>query len=266
MFASQAPQVWCEKGVPQVSLRDGFCRRWLPGALHFGIKQGSGLRKCPAIQFRRGVHFYHARFIDFSAKRLQRAPLRWKADRDIAAMQKQRLIAGKIGPVISENPQFVARYFCIRRIQIDDIHPSGGKRLVGDTVVQPHRDRAGQTVRPGQPGPPVLAGQKLVRETEIERNVAREIVDRANTQFIGKVFSHAQRVGIVESEWHGCHQPHGRQGPVQIHDRWIAVHLQHFTGNGAAVLGIDVDGIAAQGGHQDAGIAHALPVNRGTVA
>src|SRR6267378_132410 len=90
-----------------------------------------GFGEALPFQLRRRVHADHAPLVDPAFERLERAPGFGKALRYLEPVEEHRLVARKVFPVVLQHAQGVALDLRVGGIDVHDVYPAGGDRLVG---------------------------------------------------------------------------------------------------------------------------------------
>src|SRR5882762_949417 len=90
-----------------------------------------GFAEALPFQLRRGVHADHSTLVDPAFERLERVPGFGKALRYLEPVEEHRLVARKVFPVVLQHAQGVALDLRVGGIDVHDVYPAGGDRLVG---------------------------------------------------------------------------------------------------------------------------------------
>jgi hypothetical protein len=157
-----------------------------------------------SIQGSVGVHSGHDRLIDATRQAIQRL-----ADGlgDILATQENGVVRWKESSIVLECRQVVVHDLGVGRVQIGHIQRSGSDAAIGEIVRQPAHVRLRQPIVRTNAGPPVGALHELVAETETKRRMFGELGHSSDAKFRRPIASHAQDVGVVETERIG--RPYG---------------------------------------------------------
>src|SRR5439155_80619 len=151
-------------------------------------------------------------------------------------------------------------------VDVLDVDPSRGDRLVGEAVIEPRRRGVGHLVYRLQPRPAVAAADEFLRQAELQAWMFREVRKRADPQRLGAVLAHRERVAVVEAEPHRDAEALRSEGGVEILDARIALDLQDLPRDRPRVLGVEIDRAGPERGEDDAGVTQAGPVLDGDLA
>jgi len=219
-------------------------------------EEGRSLREALALELGGGVHADHQLFVDAALERLERRPCTGRALGQVGSIEEHGVVAREVGTVVVQDAQAVARDLGVGRVHVHDVDAACRQRLVREAVVQAAR-LLRQPVEALQSGPTVRASDEFLRQAELQLRIARQVRQRVNSQLLGAIFPHRERISVIETERHARDQPLRRQGPVQLVQPPAAAQPDHLGGNGAGVFRINVDGTGLQRRDDDAGIAEA---------
>ncbi len=124
VLARETQEIRTEQGAPKIPPG---------GALRsaFGVDKGGRFREATAFDLGRGVHADHTPLVDPAFERLERVPGFGKALRYLEPVEEHRLVARKVFPVVLQHAQGVALDLRVGGIDVHDVYPAGGDRLVG---------------------------------------------------------------------------------------------------------------------------------------
>jgi len=126
-------------------------------------------------------------------------------------------------------------------------------------VIQPFHALWLQVVGAAQGGPAVLAVHKLVRKTERQIRVLRQVADRLDVKAVSLFFAHGEGVGVVEAQRLG----HAQAALAERRAQAVAGDVfagQQLLQDGAGIFRIGVDLAVAQGVPQEARAAKLIAV------
>jgi hypothetical protein len=146
-----------------------------------------------------------------SGQRLQRAPGRRKALRQVQPVQQHRVVARKVRTASSTSTRRPAvADLRVGGVDVDHVDLAAGHRVVGQAMVQPLRALR-QRIAPRQPGPAVGAADEFVAQAQAQRPGGAPGPTAADAQLRGHVGAHRQRITVVEAQRHVHAQAQRRQ-------------------------------------------------------
>ena len=218
---------------------------------------GSNAIESHTLQFGARVHGDHGVLVDATLQLLQRGPGLRKALRHVQPVHDQRVVAGEVRAVVLQHAQPKVVDLGVGGVDVHQVDLAGRDGVVGEAVIE-----AGglllQAIGLCKAGPAIGAADEFVRQPELQGRVPRQVGQLANAQPFGCVGAHRQRIAIVEAEGNAHAQAQRSQGVGHGLARHRLRALEDFQRDGAAVVGVEVDGARPQRLVGDGGVAQAL--------
>ena len=176
------------------------------------------------------------------------------------AVENNGVVDRKMAQIVLEDFQIVVGDVGVGRVEIDHLDAPAVERPVGEVVIEPADEPLGESVAVPEAGPPVAAVHEFVRESEFEVREPAEVRDGGDAEFLGHLFFHAHRVGVVEPEGAAHADAHFFQGRSDRGNFPQTPAGENLLRDGPGVFGIGVDFTCPQRVPEDARAAELAAV------